>query len=165
VWANQAASPWKRNVLENDFRGLFIPAVTDEGQEGRDVDVGRAGVLARRSRVLEAGAGSALLFPEVTEELPFLFFEQSKNRRSDLLHCLARQALGNALQRSRMICCAFAFTDFREQPDNARRSAALGSLVISDEGIERLDGPGNDACACRLFSITHDTSILTRRFA
>jgi hypothetical protein len=85
MWTDQATGPGERNVFEDDCRGLSVPAVTDQGQEGGDVDVSRTGVLAGRREVPKARACKTFFFFEVTEKLLLPFFEQGENRHPDLL--------------------------------------------------------------------------------
>jgi hypothetical protein len=142
---DQATGPGKRNIFEDDFRGLCIPAVTDEGQEGGDVYVSRAGVLAGRGEVSKARACKTFFFFEVTEKLLLPFFEQGENRHPDPLLRIAVEGFSHTLKRRQVIPRPFTFPNLSEQPDDAGHGVALGSLVILDAGIEGFYGPGNEA--------------------
>ena len=91
-----SADAGERVVAQHDPRSADIIAGGDQAHVARDIDAGRAGVLAGRADQLGADTGAALLLADVV----FVFIAEIFDRGQDRIgRCLAETAHGGVFDR------------------------------------------------------------------
>ncbi len=140
---DQPAGQRQRVVAPDDLDGGTIVAIAEVGHEGRDVDVGRAGAVARRGIALEAQPLRAGLAPRVAFPLRAKVAQRTAQRP----RCgepLRLQFQRERIERSKMTGFAAPEGDLGDQARGARqqpayrRGFAFGEQPVAIQRAPRL---------------------------
>lgn len=119
----------------------MIPAMTDKSQERGNIDVSRAGDLARGWQVPKTLVLRTPLFDEVLEKFLLPALNQCENRRSDLLPGVSHEVFGDGPDGSQVILGTSIFSNFSEESDNASYGITGGRRNLFYIRVEIFYGP------------------------